>query len=62
MQEYGLCPVREGGGRVTLASPPHIEARNFSEVEQTIQGMEQMEVLCDQVPIHVLLGEYNDVM
>ncbi|KAJ3552510.1 hypothetical protein NM688_g4115 [Phlebia brevispora] len=61
--EHGLRPIRDDDLRVTLKCPKHLEADTYGvPAEIVILAMEEIERLCDKIPVHILFGEYDDFM
>ncbi|KAJ3556719.1 hypothetical protein NM688_g1863 [Phlebia brevispora] len=61
--KHGLRPIHDGSPQLTLKCPKHLEAGSLNVPAETIiSAMEEIERLCEKVPIHILFGEYDDLM
>jgi len=60
----GLCPVDASSstGPVTTKCHKKHEAANYSDIESTFQATEQIKKICQDVPIHFIFAEKDDLV
>lgn len=60
--EYGMCQAPGAPpGFVSTKCDKMEEANNYGDVENTYEATEQIERVCERVPIHVIFGEHVDM-
>ncbi|KAJ3548315.1 hypothetical protein NM688_g5314 [Phlebia brevispora] len=57
---HGLRPLCPGSQKVTTKCDRLHEAESFTEQQTMFHAAEQIERLCDYVPIHLIYGAHND--
>ena len=62
IKEHALEIMREGEDAVTLKCSAQAEAQICLESDQITLAMDQLEAICPRIPVHVMFGEYNDLM